>query len=219
MIATPLVPGPVYGLRTWTVTGAPGAERLAAPHRGVTWPAGGAWFEATCSAGHTAPDSACSCGAHAWHPRLRSARRSLASRREVAGIVEACGPVELHEDGFRAQRSRLYALVQAPRSNVALLLRLSAAYGVPVVAVSGPREMLAWCQERGLGLDEAVVAELLGVPPTERRRGGIWRLRTVALRLAVLAAVVTVLLALGIARDPKGDRVLFGRTGPVHVHH
>jgi hypothetical protein len=219
MIATPLVPGPVYGLRTWTVTGARGAERLAAPHRGVTWPAGGAWFQATCSTGHPAPDSACSCGAHAWHPRPRAARRSVASRREVAGIVEACGPVELHEDGFRAQRSRPYALVQAPWSNPALLHRLAAAYRVPVVAVSGPREMLAWCRERGLGLDEAVVAGLLGVPPTGRRRGRIRGLRTAALRLAVLAAAVTVLLALGIANDPKGDRVLFGRTGPVHVHH
>lgn len=219
MITTPLVPGPVYGLRTWTVTGAPGAERLAAPHRGVTWPAEGEWFHATCDTGHAAPNRVCGCGAHAWHPRPRWARRSVASRREVAGIVEASGPVELHEDGFRAQRARPYALVQGPRSNPALLRRLSAAYGVPVVTVSGPRELLAWCRERGLGLDEAVVTELLGVPATERRRGGILRLRALALRLAVLAAVVTMLLALGIARDPKGDRVLFGRTGPVHVHH
>jgi hypothetical protein len=219
MSAMPLVPAVLYGLRTWTVTGAHGEERLEAPQRGVTWPAGGAWFEATCPAGHAAPAGECACGAHAWHPRPRWARRSIAARREVAGIVEACGAIEVHEDGFRAQRSRPYALVQAPWSNPALLRRLAAAYRVPVVAVSGPRELLAWCRERGLGLDETVVAGLLGVPATERRRARMRRLRTTALRLGVLAAAVSLLLALGIASDPKGDRVLFGRTGPIHVHH
>ena len=39
----------------------------------------------------------------------------------------------------------------------------------------------------------------------------------IALRLAGVAAVVAVLLGLGLGDDPKGDRELNGRTGPIHV--
>jgi hypothetical protein len=34
----PLVPGPLYGLRKWTVVGGAGSERLAGPHSAVGWP-------------------------------------------------------------------------------------------------------------------------------------------------------------------------------------
>jgi hypothetical protein len=39
----------------------------------------------------------------------------------------------------------------------------------------------------------------------------------VVLRLAAVAAVVAALVLSGIGHDPKGERDLFGRTGPVHV--
>src|SRR5688500_16594146 len=112
MRETPLVPTPVYGLRTWTVSGERPDERLAGAYRNAPpWPAGGAWLEAVCPEGHSAPAPQCSCGVHAWHPRARAARRILAGRGEVPGIVEASGAIEVHEDGFRAQRARPYALV------------------------------------------------------------------------------------------------------------
>ena len=210
--APPLIPSAVYGLRTWTVAGERGSERLAGPHRGVPWPAGGEWLEATCEAGHAAPASGCHCGLHAWHPRRRWARRCLAARGEVPGIVEARGTIELHHDGLRGQRARPYALVRTQGCNPALLDRLAAAYGLPIVDARGPDDLLAYCRERGLGLSEHVIASLLGPPERKRRR-----LAPVALRLASVAAVVVALLLLGIGHDPKGERDLYGRTGPVHV--
>jgi hypothetical protein len=210
--AAPLIPSPVYGLRTWTVAGERGSERLAGPQRGVPWPAGGEWLHATCPTGHAAPAGGCHCGLHAWHPRLRWARRCLAGRGEVAGVIEARGVIELHHDGLRAQRARPHALVRTRRSNPALLDRLAAAYDLPVVDARGPDDLLAWCREHGLGLSEEVVAALLGPRERERRR---WV--PVALRLAAVAAVVAALVLSGIGHDPKGERDLFGRTGPVHI--
>ena len=98
------------------------------------------------------------------------------------------------------------------RSNPALLDRLAAAYGLPVVDARGPEDLLAWCRERGLGLSEEVVAALLG--PRERER---LRWAPIVLRLAAVAAVVAALALSGIGHDPKGERDLFGRTGPVHI--
>jgi hypothetical protein len=220
---TPLVPTPLYGLRTWTVVGDSGAERLAAPQQGVTWPPGGAWLEATCaqSPGHQPPTHGCNCGLHAWHPSRRSARRVLASRREIPGIAEASGAIELHEAGFRAERARPYALVLAPGRNARLVRRLAEAYGAQVVEVDGADAVLAFCRARGLGLDESIVAQMLG-PATaqESRRARRDRVRADSLRLAAALAVVALLVVAGLrlATDPPGDRVLHGRTGEIHTH-
>jgi hypothetical protein len=214
----PLVPSPLYGLRTWTVVGDAGGERLAGPHRGVTWPAAGAWLEATCAVGHASPARDCDCGVHGWHPRRRWARRTLAARREIAGVVEAVGVIEVHEDGFRAQRARPYALVLGAGFNPALVRRLAVAYRVPVVEASSPAAILAWCRARGLGLEEAVVIDLLGPAAEQRRRTRVRRARADALRTAAAVAAVALLLLLGVvATDSPGDRVLYGRTGEVHV--
>jgi hypothetical protein len=213
----PLVPGPLYGLRTWSVVGEAGSERLAAPQRAVTWPEGGAWLEAECDAAHAAPAPGCDCGVHAWHPRVRAARRVVAARREVPGVVEASGAIELHEDGFRAQRARPYALVLAAGRNPGQVRRLAAVYGVPVVEAGRPHDLVDWCRERGLGLAEPVVAGLLGgAALAERRRERRRRKRLAALRTAAMLAVVALLLAIGlVATDSPGDRTLSGRTGEV----
>lgn len=220
MSDTPLVPTPLYGLRTWTVVGERGAERLASPHQGATWPPGGAWLEATCaqSPGHPPTHG---CGLHAWHPSRRSARRVLAGHREIPGIAEARGAIEVHEVGFRAERARPYALVLAPGRNARLVRRLAEAYGAQVVEADGPDAVLASCRARGLGLDESIVAELLGpVKAEECRRGRRERARADALRLAAAVAVVALLVVAGlrVATDPPGDRVLHGRTGEIHTH-
>jgi hypothetical protein len=219
MSDTPLVPTPVYGLRSWTVSGERPGERLAGPHRDAPWPAGGAWLEASCPSaeGHSAPAPGCGCGVHAWHPRPRAARRILAGRREVPGIVEARGAIEVHEDGFRAERARPYALLLAPGRNARLVHRLGEAYHVPVVEAGEAGAVLGWCREHGLGLSAPVVAELLGPNELEaRRRARQSHTRANLLRLAAAIVVAALLVVLGlVVTDPPGERTLNGRSGEI----
>lgn len=220
---TPLLATPLYGLRTWSVVGDSGAERLAGPHRRTPWPADGAWLDATCDLGseHQPPGKGCNCGLHAWHPSRRSARRVLSGRREVPGIAEVKGAIEVHAEGLRAEQARPSVFFLARGRNVHLLHRLAEAYGARVVEVDGAEAMLDFCRGHGLGLDEPSVVALLG-PSTaehlahERRR----RARADALRLAAAVALAALLVAAGLqfATDPPGERVLHGRTGEVHIN-
>lgn len=223
MSDTPLFPDPVYGLRTWTVVGDRGAERLAAPQRGEAWPPGGAWAEASCarSPEHRAPAPNCVCGLHALHPSRRSARGILSGRREIPGIAEARGQIEVHEDGFRAERARPYVLLLLPGRNARLLERLGKAYGAEVVEVDGADAVVTLCRERNLGLDESGVAQLLGPATAERyRRVRRERMRAAALRIVAVVAVAALLVVAGLAlvTDPPGERVLKGRTGDITVN-
>jgi hypothetical protein len=217
MSDAPLIPGPLYGLRTWRVVAEDGVELLSAPHRGTTWPTGGEWLEATCErGGHAAPTAGCDCGIHAFHPRRATARRVLAARREVPGIVEAEGPTEVHEDGFRAARARPYALVIAPGRNAKQIARLAEAYGVGVLELRRPDDMVAHCRERGLGLDEPVVAQLLG-PGGQHAEAR--RRRASALRIAAAVALAAILLLAGsqlLPETPPGHE-LTGRAGEVRT--
>jgi hypothetical protein len=220
---TPLLPTPLYGLRTWSIVGDGGAERLAGPHRRTSWPADGAWLDATCALGseHRPPGKGCNCGLHAWHPSRRSARRVLALRREVPGIVESQGAIEVHEDGFRAERARPCVLLLAPGRNARLVHRLAKAYGARVVEVDGAGAVLDFCRARGLGLDESGVVALLGPSTAEKiRRARRGQARADALRLAAAVAVAALLVVAGLqfATDPPGERVLHGRTGEIHIN-
>lgn len=220
MTDTPLVPGPLYGLRSWKVVSDRGAELLAGPHRNTPWPTGGDWLASSCASGHSAPAAGCECGVHAWHPRAASARRVLRSRREVAGIVEADGAVELHEDGFRAERARPYAFVTSPGRNPKLIDRIAATYHAEVIEAPGPDAFLAWCRERRLGMDEQVVADLLGPAQLEeRRRNRARKRRRDAFRIAAAVLIAALLAVVGITylSDPPEDRVLKGRSGEIHV--
>jgi hypothetical protein len=223
MDGTPLVPTPVYGLRAWNVVGEPGAERLAGPQKGAPWPPGGGWLEAECSQSpeHAAPVPGCGCGLHAWHPTPRFARQILSGRRGVPGVVEARGAIEVHDEGFRAERARPFALFLAPGRNEPLVRRLADAYGARVVEAGGADDVLAFCRANGLGLDGATVTELLGPEGEERRRAGRRRARNDALRLVAAIAVTALLVVIGlqVATDPPGERVLHGRTGEIHVKH
>jgi hypothetical protein len=214
----PLVVGPLYGLRTWAVAGAHGDERLVGPQRRTPWPDAGAWLDATCErdAAHVAPDHDCVCGIHALHPELANARRVLGLRREIPGIVECDGPVEVHPDGFRARRGRPHALVLLPGRNARLFGRLAQAYGVEVLEVRGPADLDRWCRDRGLGLAPSVVDQLLG-PETakewrraNRRRGRLAAARVLA---AVLAAAAIAGLAYAALPDEAEPDAAPARTG------
>jgi hypothetical protein len=215
---SPLVAGPLYGLRTWAVVGPPGDERLAGPQRRTAWPDGGAWLVATCErdAAHAAPEHDCVCGVHALHPDAANARRVLALRREVPGIVECDGAVEIHPDGFRACRGRPHALVLAPGRNAGLLDRLGHAYGAEVVEVRRADDLVRWCRERGLGLAPGVVDDLLGAGTAEAwRRTSRRRARIAVLRVLVALLVSLALAGLAYAAfpDPPGPHYVYGRTG------
>jgi hypothetical protein len=217
---TPLVPGPVYGLRTWTVVVDEHGEWLAAPLRGTRWPAGGEWLDAACerSPRHAAPGRDCMCGIHAWHPTRGNARRVLAARRQVVGVVEADGAVEVHEDGFRVQRARPHALFVPPGRNAALIARLAQRHGARLVDVRGADEIEAWCRERDLGLPPPVVAQLLGPQELdERRRTRRRTARRDALRAVASLALIVAVLVLALALDAPPDHNLYGRGGEVTV--
>jgi hypothetical protein len=198
--SAPLVPGPLYGLRTWRVVIEDGRERLSAPQRGTPWTHGRGWGEAACGEGHAAPAPDCRCGIHAWHPRRGSARRILRSRFDLPGIVEADGAVEVHEDGFRAQRARPYAFVRLPGRNPYAIERLAAAYGAEVIDLRRPEELLAVCRERHLGLQPPIVEQLIGPEVlAARHREQARRRRDDALRLAAALLVLAIGCALAVA--------------------
>jgi hypothetical protein len=140
----------------------------------------------------------------------------LAGRFEQPGIVEAAGAVELQHDGFRAERARPYALVVTPGRNASRAERLARSYDAELVHVPDADGLLAWCADRGLGLDPRTVDDILG-PEHERERLRSRRLkrRWAALRIAVVVAISAALLAAGWAFEsgpPSSDRIC-GRTG------
>jgi hypothetical protein len=198
-----------------------GRERLRGLHQGGEWPPGDGWLEADCprDGEHRPPGRECECGIHAWHPTLKNARRVLAGKAEIAGMIEARGAVEVHEEGFRAERARPYALVSMPSRNGMRVRRLAEIYATQVIEVRKPEELVAWCRERGLGMDERVVAELLGPEWAEnsaRRKRA--RRRNNVLRVAAALAISALLLALGaLIHEPNGPRTLYGRTGEIHT--
>src|SRR4051794_9302405 len=214
----PLIPSPLFGLRTWRVEAGEEGERLAAAQKTTSWPGGGRWLEASCDAdpAHEAPAAGCLCGIHAWHPSTASARRVLAGRATVAGIVEAAGRIELHEDGFRAQRARPYALVAGPHDNAHRVQRLARLYGVPVVPVGSAAELVAWCRERGLGLAPEQVAALMGPEVlAHARHDRARRRRRARLRVLAYTLLVGVLTAVSVAffTGPPSPKGVYGRMG------
>jgi hypothetical protein len=132
-------------------------------------------------------------------------------------VVEATGAVEVHDEGFRAQRARPHALALLPGRNAGQIRRLARRYGADVVEVRRPDDLLAWCRASGLGLGEQVVDELLGAEAGERRRARRRSARSSALRVvaAVLVSIVLLLLGSAYVSHAPGSSEIFGRTGKV----
>jgi hypothetical protein len=214
----PLIPAAVYGLRTWRWAADDRGEYLIGAYQKTRWPDGGAWLHAVCPerAEHAAPEPDCHCGIHGWHPNRSSARRVLASRFDLPGILEAAGPIEVHEDGFRAQRGRPYAFFVKPGRNRRLAERLGERYRAQVVEVADADGLLAWCRDQGLGLDEGVVEQILGPDEAAQRRQARRRSgRRAVLRVVALVALAATVLVLGavFATGPPSSRGVYGRTG------
>ena len=221
MDADPLIPAPIYGLRTWSPVLVEGRERLAGTYEDVIWPPAGAWLEAECrrAGDHAAPAPGCDCGAHGWHPRRATARRVLSTRGVLPGVIEAEGVVELHTEGFRAERARPHALFAAPGRNRSRIARVASEYGIEIVDVGAATDVLTWCQARGLGLDAGVVARLLDPARERSAPSPPARWRRDALRVVAAVAVAAALVVAGeqLAFDAPEKRTLHGRTGEVVV--
>jgi hypothetical protein len=122
----------------------------------------------------------------------------LAGRGDIPGVVEAWGAVEVHDTGFRAAYGRPYALVLLPGRNERLIREVARRYRVPVLELRKPAELLAHCRARRLGLDEAVVDELLSPGAGEQRRRARRRqARNNALRVVAAVAVGVATWAVG----------------------
>jgi hypothetical protein len=214
----PLIPASLYGLRTWRPAVDDEGELLVASCNDTRWPDGGAWLEATCDGpgGHAAPAAGCSCGVHAWHPGRAAARRVLGTRFEVPGIVEAAGQIELQDDGFRAERARPYALVVTPGANAARARRLARRYDAQIAEVGGADDLVAWCRERGLGLDAATLARLLGPEYAgQRARDRRRHRRRATAGVVAVGAIAVGLVGFGAAfvSGPSSSHGVYGRTG------
>ena len=134
----------------------------------------------------------------------------------MPGTLEAWGAVEVHADGFRAERGRPHALVLLPTGNARRLERLAGTYDAALLRLDGPDALLAHCRDRGLGLAEGVVAELVG---TESLSAGRRERRRRRVLTAVGVAALLVLGGVAIVVDPGAEhgKVLHGRSGEVRV--
>jgi hypothetical protein len=87
----------------------------------------------------------------------------------IAGIVEAWGRVEIHEQGFRAELARpvAIALVGTPQdSDLGLIAaRIARRYRAELIEVEKPEDLVPYCRERGLGLSREIVGSLLAEVP------------------------------------------------------
>ena len=197
---------------SWASAGRSGST---GPQQPAPWPPGGAWLDGRVrrGPGTTRRRRDCSAGSTPG-TRARARRAVLGARGRIAGVVEAGGAIEVHRDGFRAERARPYAFFVTPRANAALVGRLAAAYRAEVVRAAGADAVLAWCRARGLGLDAAVVDELLG--PRGRRRGAPRAARgprAAARRRRGRDRGACSSSASSSTGEPGGPRRCYGRTG------
>jgi hypothetical protein len=170
----PVVPGRLYGLRAWTVTG---GARLGSLAQQGSWAKGSKATKARCAAGrgHRAPAGDCGCGLYALHPTVAQCQSSFAKARRAAraggtsgdvfGLVAAWGEVELHDSGFRAEYARPHALLLPAGAGDGYTRRvraLAAGHDAEVWEVDSGHCLHRRCVEENLGLSEVAVNELLG---------------------------------------------------------
>ena len=187
MAEPPLFAGSILGLRTWTVRVARNGDlRVCASFGDSLWEAQGRWTQARCLSGphrrgDPVPSPGCSCGLYSLHPHLEQALEHQAlywseteaqipedelslELGEISGLVEACGRIEVHETGFRAERARPVVLIVGQswstfrRRGVERVARLHRA---ELLEVGGAQDLVDYCERRGGVLDQAALATLL----------------------------------------------------------
>jgi hypothetical protein len=171
----PFVPGPVRGVRFWTIDVSPEAAPLLRSPRGDSWRPAGEPTRARCSCGcQTAPSAACCCGLYAFHPWSKAFDPGAVSGRQVGsgvwtvwGEVEAWGGLEVHEDGFRAEFARpaaVYIPSLLTRDVRVRIQEVAQSHGVPSI---GERSPLGFRRrpDRSRAISRGFVRDLLCEPP------------------------------------------------------
>lgn len=122
-----------------------------------------------------APAVNCDCGLYAHHPWARSAWEDYDLLRGcspgddwILGVVEAWGHLEVHADGFRAQKARPVLLIGATEVDPGsrdLLRRMGEEYRCDWMAVESLDELEDLMAEIDGGLDRGLVEELVSSIP------------------------------------------------------
>lgn len=121
---------------------------------------------AACDRRHRAPRADCSCGLYAYH-ELRQAQGNYSG---VLAAVAARGTLQVHRDGFRAERARILALLR-PDDDPELarrVERVAQRYGVPVADTPQQLEQIAGRYARPVPVDERPHSSPPTGPPLER---------------------------------------------------
>ncbi len=166
IIEPPLYAGSVQGIRTWRMVPDTRSEGLllAALAQNVVWtpgePVRAICLAAVHSRGHISPAPDCSCGIYAHHPSGRQSvltlERVLASdSNRIAGVVSAWGHIEVHLDGFRAEKAVPDSFLYRSLSARAYALDLASLYGAKAVHVPDLPALRAFCRT------------LSGIPPSQ----------------------------------------------------
>ncbi len=179
-----VVPGVIHGLRRWQLYLEGSRWRLGSLNQPIIWAPGEA-MEAACihhdfmeddPENHDPPGAGCRCGIYAFHPFGDAAEAfeedvdapepgyARAVGWTICGVLSAWGRIEVHQEGFRAQRARLEALFlpsnwagSAYHEAIEAVARL---YGVPAVEHES-ESLIETCRRRWPGLDPDLVDELL----------------------------------------------------------
>lgn len=179
----PAVPGVIHGLRSWALYQEGPFWRLGSRTRATIWPPNEslvAHCVATQERRHRAPDPGCGCGLHAYHPfgaGVTGVAELFAAPEPgyangagwtVFGVISAWGRIEVHSEGFRAERARPVALLTAENWRGTAYGRAieetAAEYVLPVVEIEPDANAIAErCAEQWPGLAPALVDDLL--PP------------------------------------------------------
>jgi hypothetical protein len=174
-----LLAGTILGARAWTLLGAGDGGRplLGSMASSSYWPPGAPLRSRCDRAGtdpaHRAPAGECGCGIYAWHPSRAAASPQFADGAlwtdaerptHVAGVIEAWGRIEVHRDGFRAERARPVTLFVDPAAapeHRHVIERLAAAYGASMIQIAGASDFQGYLRELPGGLDPGAVDALL----------------------------------------------------------
>jgi hypothetical protein len=180
-----VVPGVIHGLRAWEVHEFGSRLLLGSIARAVIWTpdepmvarCAAGWYPGGDPETHPAPGYGCSCGINAYHPFADNAEFVVEEARApdpgcdgasdwtVYGVISAWGRVEVHEAGFRAEHGRVAAILSSGdwegTPYAAAIEGVAREYGVPVIDVETPDQLLRICRRRYPGLSEELVDDLL----------------------------------------------------------